>query len=126
MPHVVIEGVESWDALAGALGPFIVNDGAILKVTDVFTNQRGTSMLLEAVVIEPPRSVTFFIQLSKKGPHVTVRLLPATDPEHKTNGVKQILGLVAQKIKAAVPHSRYGKTNLAGFLGEAEPDASKT
>ena len=125
MPHVVIEGVESLGALVGALSPFVVNDGTILKGTDVFTNQRGTIMLLETVVIEPPHSVTFFIQLSQKGPHVTVRLLPATDPEHKTNGVKQILGLVAQKIKAAVPQSRYGKTNLVGFLGEAEP-ASRT
>jgi hypothetical protein len=105
-----------------ALDPFVVADGnLILRISDVFLNRRGTIMLLEAVVVDKPRSQTFFIQLSQKDQAVTVRLLPATDPEEKTPTVKRLMALVARRIRQIVPQSRYGKTNLQDFL--TEPDA---
>lgn len=122
MPHVVVEQAGPLEAVFASLDPFVVADGnVILKINDVFLNRRGTTMLLEAVVVDKPRSQTFFIQLSRKDHAVTVRLLPATDPEEKTPAVKQIMALVARRIRQIAPESRYGKTNLQGFLAEPGP-----
>jgi hypothetical protein len=46
---------------------------------------------------------------------ITVRLLPATDPE-KTPAVKKVMALVAGFIRTVYPGSRYGKTNLQEYL----------
>ena len=64
---------------------------------------------------------TFFVQLSQKHQAITVRLLPATDPEEKTPAVKRLMALVARRIRQIVPRSYYGKTNLQDFL--TEPDS---
>lgn len=82
-------------------------------------------MLLEAVVVDKPRSQTFFIQLSQKDQAVTVRLLPATDPEEKTAAVKRLMSLVARRVRQIVPQSRYGKTNLQEFLTEPMPESAE-
>jgi hypothetical protein len=122
MPHVVVEQAGPLEVVFAALDPFVVADGnLILRITDVFLNRRGTMMLLEAVVVDKPRSQTFFVQLSRKDQAITVRLLPATDPEEKTPAVKRLMALVARRIRQIVPQSRYGKTNLQDFL--TEPDA---
>ena len=121
MPHVVVEQAGPLTAVFAALDPFVEADGnLILRISDVFLNQRGTMMLLEAVVVDKPRSQTFFVQLSQKDHAVTVRLLPATDPQEKTPAVKQLMAAVARRIRQIVPQSRYGKTNLQDFL--TEPD----
>ena len=119
MPHVVIEQAGPLEVVFAALDPFVVADGnLILRINDVFLNRRGTMMLLEAVVVDNPRSEAFFVQLSQKDQAITLRLLPATDPEEKTPAVKRLLALVAQRIRRIVPQSRYGKTNLQEFLAE--------
>jgi hypothetical protein len=119
VPHVVVEQVGALEVVYAAFGPFVVAEGnVILKVNDVFINRRRTIMLLEAVVVEQPRSQTFFVQLSQKDQAVTVRLLPATDPEDKTPAVKRLMAHVAHRIRQIVPESRYGKTNLQDFLIE--------
>ena len=121
MPHVVVEQAGPLAAVFAALDPFVVTDGnLILRITDLFLNRRGTMMLLEAVVVDKPRSQTFFVQLSQKDQAITMRLLPATDPEEKTPAVKRLMALVARRIRQIVPQSRYGKTNLQDFL--TEPD----
>lgn len=122
MPHVVVEQAGPLDVVFAALDHFVVTDSnLILRINDVFLNRRGTMMLLEAVVVDKPRSQTFFVQLSQKDQAITVRLLPATDPEEKTPAVKRLMALVARHIRQIVPESRYGKTNLQDFL--TEPDA---
>ena len=122
MPHVVVEQAGPLEVVFASLDPFVVADGnLILRISDVFLNRRGTIMLLEAIVVDKPRSQTFFVQLSQKDQAVTVRLLPATDPEEKTPAVKRLMALVARRVREIVPQSRYGKTNLQDYL--AEPDA---
>ena len=84
MPHVVVEQAGPLEVVFAALDPFVVADGnLILRISDVFLNRRGTIMLLEAVVVDKPRSQTFFIQLSQKDQAVTVRLLPDQVPVHE-------------------------------------------
>lgn len=55
------------------------------------------------------------MQIARKDRQITVRLLPATDPE-KTTGVKRIMALLAKQVHDATVGSSFGKTNLQDFL----------
>jgi hypothetical protein len=116
MPHVVIEDAPDLAIASGAITPSVVRNGAeILRVIDVYLNRASHTALVDCVVVEEGRSQAFFVQLTQKDRQITVRLLPATDPE-KTNGVKRILGVIAKQIHAASSGSHFGKTNLREFL----------
>ena len=117
MPHVVIDDAPDLVEACGALAPFTAREGGeILRLLDVFVNQAGRTALLDCVVIDPGTPAkSFFVQLSQKDRQITVRLLPVTDPE-KTAGVKKLLATLARKLRAAIPGSRFGKTNLQEFL----------
>jgi hypothetical protein len=84
MPHVVVEQAGPLEVVFAALDPFAVAEGnLILRISDVFLNRRGTIVLLEAVVVDKPRSQTFFVQLSQKDQAVTVRLLRPPIPKRR-------------------------------------------
>jgi hypothetical protein len=118
MPHVVVEGAGPLDQVYRKLEPFVERRGeVILKVVDLYLNQKGTSLLLESIVIEAGSQQSFFAQLSQKELSITVRLLPRTDPE-KTPGVKRLLALIGGRVRALFPGSHFGKTNLEEFLKE--------
>ncbi len=120
MPHVVIEDAGPLSEAFAAFQPMVSENGnEILKVSEAFLGKRGSMLLLEAVAIEKPEAQAFFVQVSLKGRAITVRLLPATDPEQKTPGVKRLLGMVARFLGKVYPGSHIGKTNLQGFLGES-------
>lgn len=119
MPHVVIEDAGPLSEAFAAFQPIVsANGNEILKVNEAFLSRRGNMLLLEAVAIEKPDAQAFLVQVSLKDRAITVRLLPATDPEQKTPGVKRLLGLVARFLRGIYPGSRVGKTNLQGFLEE--------
>lgn len=116
MPHVVIE--EAPDLVLACQGITIgaVRKGSeILKVVDVYLNRSGHTALVDSVVVEEGRSRAFFVQLAQKDRQITVRLLPATDPD-KTDGVKRLLALIASQLRESMAGSRFGKTNLQEFL----------
>lgn len=116
MPHVVIEGAGDLQGLFQAFTPMIHREGTeILKVQEFYLARSGREALLDAVVIEQGTARSFFIQLKRHETTITVRLLPATDPE-KTAAVKKAMALVAGFIRKVYPASRYGKTNLQEFL----------
>ena len=116
MPHVVIEEAPDLVAACDALKPSVTRDGSeILKVVDVYLNQTGRTALVDCVTVEAGRSQTFFVQLAQKERQITVRLLPATDPE-KTIGVKRVMVLIATQLHEATAGSFFGKTNLQDFL----------
>jgi hypothetical protein len=116
MPHVVVEGAGPLGLAYRKLEPFVERQGQeILKVVDLYLNQKENSLLLESIVIEAGAQQTFFAQLSQKDLNVTVRLLPRTDPE-KTPGVKRLLATIAGRLRSLFPGSRFGKTNLDEFL----------
>ncbi|HEY4187254.1 MAG TPA: hypothetical protein VGP07_19415 [Polyangia bacterium] len=124
MPHVVIEEVVDLAAACQHLGPSSTRAGAdILKVNDVYLNLSGRTALVDCLAIEAGRSQSFFVQLAQKDRQTTVRLLPATDPE-KTPGVKRLMAMLARQVRALVPGSRFGKTNLQPFLDEIAGDIS--
>jgi hypothetical protein len=116
MPHVVIEGAGELQGLYQAFTPIIHRAGTeILKVQEFYLARSGRDALLESVAIEQGVARSFFVQLKQHDTTITVRLLPATDPE-KTAGVKKVMALVAGFIRRMYPSSRYGKTNLQEYL----------
>jgi hypothetical protein len=122
MPHVVIEEAGDLQGLYQVFTPIIHRAGSeILKVQEFFLARSGKNALLDSVAIENGVACTFFVQLKLHEKAITVRLLPATDPE-KTPAVKKVMALVAGFIRKVYPGSRYGKTNLQEYL-EATTDS---
>ena len=122
MPHVVIEEARDLQGIYQAFTPIVQRAGTeILKVQEFFLARNGKGALLESVAIENEVACTFFVQLKLHEKAITVRLLPATDPE-KTPAVKKVMALVAAFIRRVYPGSRYGKTNLQEYL-EATTDS---
>jgi hypothetical protein len=120
MPHVVIEEAGDLQGLYQAFTPIIHRAGTeILKVQEFFLARSGKDALLESVAIENGIACTFFVQLKLHEKAITVRLLPATDPE-KTPGVKKVMAMVGGFIRKVYPDSRYGKTNLQEYLEAAK------
>jgi hypothetical protein len=116
MPHVVIEEAGDLQGLYQAFTPIIQRAGTdILKVQEFYVGRSGKEALLESVAIEQGVARSFFVQLKRHERSITVRLLPATDPE-KTPAVKQVMALVAGFIRTVYPASHYGKTNLQEYL----------
>ena len=116
MPHVVIEAAGDLQALYQNFSPILRRTGGeILKVQEFYLSRSGKDALLEAVAIDQGAASNFFVQLKLHENAITVRLLPATDPE-KTPAVKKVMALVAGFIRTVYPGSRYGKTNLQEYL----------
>jgi len=116
MPHVVVEEAGDLQGLYQAFTPMVHRtENEILKVQEFYLSRSGKDALLESVAIEKGAAYTFFVQLKSHEKAITVRLLPATDPE-KTPSVKKVMALVAGFIRAVYPGSRYGKTNLQEYL----------
>lgn len=120
MPHVVIEQAGDLQALCQNFTPILQRTGAeILKVQEFYLSRSGKDALLEAVAIDQGAASNFFVQLKLHENAITVRLLPATDPE-KTPAVKKVMALVARFIRTVYPESRYGKTNLQEYLASID------
>lgn len=116
MPHVVIEAAGDLQALYQNFSPILQRTGGeILKVQEFYLSRSGKDALLEAVAIDRGAASNFFVQLKLHENAITVRLLPATDPE-KTPAVKKVMALVAGFIRTVYPGSHYGKTNLQEYL----------
>lgn len=116
MPHVVLEEAGDLQGLYQAFAPMLHRrDNEILKVQEFYMSKSGKDALLESVAIEQGTARNFFVQLKVHEKAITVRLLPATDPE-KTPAVKKVMALVAGFIRKVYPGSHYGKTNLQEYL----------
>jgi hypothetical protein len=116
MPHVVIEEAGDLQGVYQAFTPLIRRAGTdILKVREFYLARSGNEALLESITIEQGAVCNYFIQLKLHERSITVRLLPATDPE-KTPAVKKVMAMVAGFIRNVYPDSRYGKTNLQEYL----------
>jgi hypothetical protein len=122
MPHVVIEEAGDLQGVYQAFTPLIQRAGTdILKIREFYLARSGNEALLESITIEQGAVCNYFVQLKLHEKAITVRLLPATDPE-KTPAVKKVMAMVAGFIRKVYPGSRYGKTNLQEYL-EATTDS---
>jgi hypothetical protein len=116
MPPVVAEKAGDLQGLYQVFPPMVHRtENEILKVQEFYLSRSGKDALLESVAIEKGVACTFFVQLKLHEKAITVRLLPATDPE-KTPAVKKLMALVAGFIRTVYTGSRYGKINLQEYL----------
>ena len=119
MPHVVIEEAGDLQGLYQAFTPMIQREGTdILKIMEFYLSRSGKEALLDSIAIENGVACTFFVQLKLHEKAITVRLLPATDPE-RTPAVKKVMAMVAGFIRKVYQDSLYGKTNLQEYLEPA-------
>lgn len=99
MPHIVIEEAGDLQGVYQAFTPIMQRAGTdILKVQECYLGRSGKEALLESIAIEQGLACNFFVQLKLHEKAITVRLLPATDPE-KTPAVKKVMALVAGYIR---------------------------
>ncbi len=116
MPHIVLKGPVDLHSFYTGHKPVAREvAGEILKLHNIFMNQRGDILLIEALAVEHGPPNRFFVQIGRKDAKTTVKIYPGSDPE-KTPGVKKLLALVAQQVKARNPQADYGHTNLQEFL----------
>jgi len=94
---VVIEEAGDLQSVYQAFTPIMQRAGTdILKVQEFYLARSG---------IEQGATCNFFVQLKLHEKAITVRLLPATDPE-KTPVVKKVIAMVAGFIRKVYPDSR--------------------
>jgi hypothetical protein len=117
MPHVVLEGAVDLRRVVEKFEPVLDRWGDnVLKLRQVYLEQRGEEVLLDTLVVESGHRQQFFIQVTRREGGAVLRLLPQTDPE-KTDGVKRALARVAALVREhAAGECRYGATNLSDFL----------
>ena len=120
MPHVVFDKKIDLELFSKEFQEKIIKKPFLIKISDVFLDQKKRVALIPAVVIDNLHQ-QFFIEISTRPDKTTIRLFPGTDPE-KTDGVKTALGLVAKIIQETNQNHRITKTNIREFL---LPDQNK-
>lgn len=115
MPHVVFEGPLTPEEVFRELGELEVAEGGgrlVLRTRDRFLNQRGDTVLVEAVVRESGRLQSFYLLISGGEGRLTLRIAPRPDPE-KTPGVGRLVAEVADRLLALRPGLRILRSNVA-------------
>ena len=116
MPHIVLTGnLNIKEIFAKLEKVFHKDEKGILKTGASYLDSEGKSIIIEATAIENRPPMNFFVLISKRDDGIVVRLHPSLDVE-KTDGVKKVLALIANRIVAAFPGTGIGKTNLQDFL----------
>jgi hypothetical protein len=117
MPHIVISGTLEFENIYKEFEKNIQKIGSktIIKHTDCFLNKDKNTILINTVVIEDQRSMSFYTMIMKKENQITIRLDPFTDPE-KTKAVKESLALIALKILKEGNGLKITKTNLQDII----------
>lgn len=116
MPHVVLKGTADLGALATSIAEIMDREeDRILKTTRAYRSIDGNTLLLEALAIETGEQRPFFAIVDTRDDGFVVRLHEQTEVE-KTDGVKRLLALVAQRILEAEQGLSVGETNLGDYL----------
>jgi hypothetical protein len=118
MPHVILNGPISLEAFQRQFTPLEIRwERAVLKLNDCYLNTRGTSLLLDCVVIDngPPKVFLLQAVAEAQSSRASVRLYGRADFE-RTPAVKRLICEIAARIKAANAAIVYGNTNIPEFL----------
>mgnify|MGYP006272434895 CR=1 FL=1 len=100
MPHVIFRGGFDLQAWATEFEFFEVDEPRLLiKVEEIYVNQRGSRAILPMVVVEEGHSQNYFVRLSynPNNERLSVKIDPATDPV-KTRGVKRSIAVLSQAL----------------------------
>lgn len=118
MPHVVLLGKIDPRAAFEALEPLTARQGdTVLKTTGHYLSADARTLLLDALVIDPPDKQAFFVNVSTRDDGVVVRIHPTTEVE-RTDGVQRLLAHVAVALQRAILGVEVGETNLQAQIDE--------
>ncbi len=116
MPHIVIDGPMSLEDIWLAYQHLEVAEGpSRFKTEGCFLSNDKTELLIQALVVERGFVKKFYAKLHQHEEGVTIKLDPLTDPE-KTDGVRRLLGLFAERLLAAEPEAHVARTNIQPFI----------
>jgi hypothetical protein len=113
VPHVVLEGSVDLRRYAEEFQPILIRrSGDILRADRVFVEREGRALLVEALVVEAGRKLSFYILVSGNDRGgATVRVDPMTHPE-RSDGVRDLVAHVGADLLARSPGARVKVTNL--------------
>ncbi|MFH1743796.1 MAG: hypothetical protein ABIH23_32730 [bacterium] len=115
MPHIQICGEISLERVWQTFERFKALDPCPISVDAPYMRRNGNELLFRATVVEDGRGQKFYVVAASKPEGCMLRIDPLADPV-KTDGVKRVLALLAERIRAIFPESTYGVTNLGEFL----------
>lgn len=120
MPHIVIEGPLSLEDVWMAYTHLDVTENATRYRTEgCFLSHDKSELLVSALVVEQGFAKKFYVRLHQRDNSLTIKLDILTDPE-KTDGVRRLLAIFAERILTAEPEARVVRTNIKSFL-RADP-----
>jgi len=116
LPHVVLSGVVRIESIFKELTPLFIKDGTeILRTTDVFLERGKNAILIDCLVIDANRKISFLAMISGREDGIVIRVYPKIEVE-KTNGLKKILAELAKQITKTFPQLKIAETNLNDYL----------
>ncbi len=113
MPHLVFEGgldLESW---ARDFEPVLLRrEEDVLRADRIYTERAGRDVLIEALVVEAGRKMSFYLRISRHSDgSTTLRVDPLTHPE-RSPGLRELVTHVARELLRCTPGAKVRSTNL--------------
>jgi hypothetical protein len=118
MPHVIIEGPVDLEALHRSISPALerMPDG-LRRLKNAYLDPRGTTLLLETLVMEGGVGRNFLVRVDRKPAHRhSVRLDPMVSVD-RTRGVIAAVAWVARLILERCPKTALHATNIQELEG---------
>ncbi len=117
MPHIVIAGPLKFESIYREFKKEIlkIDDKTIIKYTDCFFNKDKNIILINTIIIENQRPMSFYIMIMAKENQITIRLDPY-NLSGKNIWCEKSLALIARKILEKGNHLKITKTNLQDFV----------
>ncbi len=118
MPHVVIEGPVSAEAIWLAFEPTqFAENNTQFKAEEAYLASDRKSVLVRSLTVERGFAKSFFVRIQEKENTVTLSLERLARPD-VTDAVKRLIGLYAWKILQSEHDATVSGTNIEAFLGE--------
>lgn len=118
MAHVVLVGPVRAEDLHLGHAPLELTEGAyVFKTFESYLSRDKRELLVRALIVDRGYARKFFLSLREtESDRLTIGTEPLTDPE-KTNAVRRMIAIVAERILLAVPECRLEQNTLGeGFL----------
>ena len=117
MPHIILEGPVDIAAVVADHEPVTQQQaGAVLKLGTAFISQDGSQALFESLAAGGGPPQRFLTQIVRRDARTVIRIYPGSTPE-LTDGVRNLLSLVAARVCAGDGRITVGATNLGRFQG---------
>lgn len=119
MPHLVFEGELDLQSWVRDFAPVLLRSGAdVLRADRVYFEREGRDVLIEALVVEAGRKLSFYVRISRHTDgSTTLRVDPLTHPE-RSPGLRKLVTHLARELLLRTSGAKIGSTNLVLPSGE--------